>query len=145
MLFILDGDMYNTDDKKEEQIKKMLTGNANGDDEKRKLALSKIKQFALPDGETPEKHYHALICALEDNKLSSQEQKDIVNTAREIVNPVGDSHKFLDDIIQKMDFERVVGLSKLTDLISLSDQWQNITKDIREWFLLKKPSVTEQN
>ncbi|TAN68330.1 MAG: ATP-binding cassette domain-containing protein [Methylobacter sp.] len=141
MLFTLDGDKYRNESEKIAAIKKVLTGSTDSHKENRALAVSKIEQFILPDNEKPEKYYHSLICSLDKDNLTA-EQQEIIKVAEKIINP-SDSHKFLDDIIREMDFNREVGLSKLVDLISLSDKWINVSTGIREWLILKKPLLVE--
>jgi len=96
MLFVLDGDIYKTDEEQKKQIDKVLTGTTDKDNILRETALTRITQFVLPDGEKPEKYYHSLICNIDDNKLNNDEEyNEILRVARDIQN-VGDSHKFFD-------------------------------------------------
>ncbi|MFT3704779.1 MAG: AAA family ATPase [Agriterribacter sp.] len=142
MLFVLDGDEYNTDENKRDKIGRVLTGTANQNDVQRQTAFSRITQFVLPENTKPEKYYHQLICNLNDQNLTA-EQLEIVQAARQIDNP-GDSHKYFDDLITRMDFTREVGLSKIVDLLSLSDEWPNIKSNIKNWLELKRPEVVEE-
>lgn len=141
MLFVLDGDEYKTDEYKTERIDKVLTGNTALHISQRLTAFQRITQFSLPDEQRPEQYYHLLICALDDAGLSP-ENFEIVQVARQINNP-GDNHKFFDDIIERMDYNRVVGLNKLVDLLSLSPEWNNIKANIKNWLEGKKNLVTE--
>lgn len=141
MLFVLDGDEYSTDDLKKDKIKKYLTGTTTENETQRDMALKKITQFTLPNGSRPESYYHSLICSLTNDQLS-KEQLEIVNVARQIINP-GDTHNFFDDIIERMDWDRVVGLSKLVDLLAMVPDWETINAPIKKWFNLKKPYIVE--
>lgn len=141
MLFVLDGDEYKTDDNKTERIAKVLTGDTAQHIAQRQTAFERITQFVLPDGQRPERYYHSLICALNDAGLT-QENLEIVQAARQIVNP-GDNHKFFDDIIARMDYTRPVGLSKLVDLVSLTPDWTNIKANIKNWLDIKRNLVIE--
>jgi ABC-type lipoprotein export system ATPase subunit len=142
MLFVLDGDEYKTPEDKKEKVGRVLTGTTAYHDVQRQTALNRITQFNLPDGQRPEKYYHSLISSLEDNILSP-EQLEIVRVAREIGNP-GDGHKYFDDIINRMDFSRDVGLSKLVDVLSLVPEWSNIKSNIKTWLDSKKDGVKER-
>ncbi len=141
MLFVLDGDEYKTDNQKIERIAKVLTGNTPIHIAQRQTALERITQFMLPDGQGPERYYHSLICDLNDADLN-QENLEIVQAARHIVNP-GDNHRFFDDIITRMDYTRAVGLNKLIDLVSLTPDWGNIKTNIKNWLDNKRNLVIE--
>ncbi|HVU54333.1 MAG TPA: AAA family ATPase, partial [Puia sp.] len=121
MLFVLDGDLYNTDHDKTTQIARVLTGTSAVHDAQRQTVFNRITQFILPNGEQPEHYYHGLICNLNDANLTA-EQLEIVQVAREIGNP-GNAHKYFDDVIIRMDFTKGVGLSKLADLLALTPEW----------------------
>lgn len=142
MLFILDGDEYKTDHDKIGNINKVLTGTAPINIEQRQLAFDRITQFVIPDEERPESYYHKLICALDDNVLTP-EQKEIVEAARAIGNP-GNTHKYFDDLIIRMDYVQEVGLSKLVDLLALSPEWENIKVNVKIWLDLKRDNIIEQ-
>lgn len=141
MLFVLDGDEYKTEENKRERIAKVLTGNSPQNSEQRITALSRVAQFIIPDGQSPERYYHSLICNLNDEDLSV-EHLEIVQAARHIINP-GDNHKFFDDIINRMDYTRPVGLSKLADLLSLTPEWIDIKKNIKDWLDSKRDFIIE--
>ncbi len=145
MLFVLDGDIYKTDEEQKKQIEKVLTGTTDKDNILRETALTRITQFVLPDGEKPEKYYHSLICNIDDNKLNNDEEyNEILRVARDIQN-VGDSHKFFDNIIERMGYNREVGLDKLVNLLSLTSEWDNIKRNIKNWLENKKDTVIENN
>lgn len=141
MLFVLDGDVFRTEDEKKKNIKKVLTGSADADNINRDSALSRITQFNLPEKQQPERYYHSLICDLSDNSLTS-EYLEIVNAARQIVNP-RDNHKFFNDVINRMDFTREVGLNKLVDILSLTPEWNKIKENIKVWLDNKRNLVME--
>jgi ABC-type lipoprotein export system ATPase subunit len=142
MIFILDGDEYSTDAEKEDKINRVLTGTTPAHDLQRQSALEKITQFNLPNGERPESYYHSVICAL-DNAVLNLEQREIVEAARGIGNP-GNNHKYFDDVIDRMDFSRDVGLSKLVDLLSLTPEWEHIKENIKIWLDSKRDFILEE-
>lgn len=141
MLFVLDGDEYRLDEIKREKIARVLTGTTALHYAQRQEAFDRITQFVIPDNYQPEMYYHELICAL-NNELLNVEQLEIVNVAREIGNP-GNAHKFFDDIIDRMDFTRDVGLNKLVDILVLTDSWDEIKSNIQLWLETKKNEVQE--
>lgn len=145
MLFVLDGDVYKTDEEKEKQIGKVLTGTTDDNNTLRATALTRITQFVLSDGEKPEKYYHSLICNIDDNKLNNNEEyMETLRVARDIQN-VGDSHKFFDNIIERMGYDRRDGLKNLVNLLSLTSEWDNIKRNIKIWLENRKDKVIENN
>ncbi len=142
MIFIIDGDLYRSIEEKKDRIKKILTGNTVEHENLRELAFEKITQFIIPNNVKPEHYYHGLICALPYENLQP-EQIEIIEVAKQIGNP-GDSHKYFDDIIVRMDYEREVGLNKLVDLLSLTDNWVNIKGNIKVWLETKKDEILEE-
>jgi Fe-S cluster assembly ATPase SufC len=143
MLFVLDGDVLISQEEKEREIRRALSGNAPITLQRREEALSKITEFVLPLRENPEHYYHNLICLIDNDQLSPEE-REIVDVARQIHN-VPDAHRFFEDIISRMDFEPAVGLSKLVDLLSKSNEWARITNNVREWLFNKIPQIHEQD
>ena len=141
MLFVLDGDEYNTEAQKVEKIGRVLTGTAESDDAKRQIAFEKITQLILPDGQNPEEYFHSLICDLNDEVLNA-EYVEIINVARQIQNP-GNNHRFFNDIITRMDWNQIVGLTKLVDILSLSASWNDIKSNIINWLNEKRENVVE--
>jgi AAA15 family ATPase/GTPase len=141
MLFVLDGDEYKTDENKREKIARVLTGDTPAHVANRQIAFERITQFNLPDNQKPERYYHSLICNIDDSNLNP-EQLEIVQVARQIINP-GDNHKFFDDVITRMDYTRSVGLNKLVDLVSLTPEWTVLKKNIQDWLNDKKNLIIE--
>lgn len=142
MLFVLDGDRFKTDDDKKERIAKVLTGDTDLHILQRLTAFQRITQFIIPDEKSPEFYYHSLICSLNDDDLNP-ENLEIIKVAREIVNP-GNNHKYFDDIIERMDHSRAVGLNKLVDLISLTPEWINIKTNLKNWLDIKRNVLLEE-
>lgn len=141
MLFVLDGDEYESEEEKIERLKKVMTGDTNDKILQRTAALSRISQFNLPQNNKPEYYYHKLICELNQNNLT-QEEQEIIKVAKEIVNP-GDAHRFFSDIIIRMDYNFEVGLHKLVDLLSKSEEWNNIKAEIKSWLDSKRDQILE--
>lgn len=141
MLFVLDGDVYRNNDDKETRMKKILTGDTAALNEKRKQALRKIEQFILPEGIKPEKHIHEILCKIDDNLLNP-EHKEIITIAKSI-EQVDDAHKYLGNIIDEMGDTRELGLNKIINIYSSTNEWKNYISKIEEWLLSKKESLEE--
>ncbi|WP_299178715.1 AAA family ATPase [uncultured Chryseobacterium sp.] len=142
MLFILDGDVYASEEEKTEQIRKFISGDDIENIEKRQQALSMITQLTLPKGQSPEPYYHQLICRLDD-ALLTEEQQEIKQIAISIV-AVGNSHDYLNNIIDQMSVGTEVALSKLADIISLAPEWGTIKANVRDWLMRKKALTQEK-
>lgn len=128
--FVLDGDIYRKQEEKENQIKKIITGNDSQAISYREEALTKIFQFQLPENTSPEKFLHGLIISLQ--KTGNGEFNEIIEIAKGIV-AVNDNHKFIDDIIDRLGWEKNVGLSKIIDLISTTESWDAYIAPIKNW------------
>lgn len=140
MLFVIDGDKYNTSDEQMERIKNVLTGDPPQFKEMRSKALDYIGKFIIDNGFNPEKFLHSLIVALPTQ--DSEEYNEIIKVAKTI-HATDNPHKYIDLIIEKMDYERPVGLKVITDLIALSDRWQSFGVEIKDWLSSKKPDIHE--
>lgn len=140
-LFVLDGDIYASREDKETQLKRVITGTDELSRNYQERAQQVIKQYRLPNNMKPEPFLHQIISNM--NGLLSEEQQEIVDAANNI-NVADDSHKYIDDIIHRLGFERSVGLSKIIDLVSTTDIWNDYTIDIRTWLQEKIIPLLEQ-
>lgn len=132
--------MYKTKEEQEECLKTVLTG----DDEKAKLlrqsSLEKIKCLNLPENINPEKYIHSIIINLKE--IIDDECNEIIGVAKEIV-AVDNSHKYVDDIISRLDWDRGAGLSKIIDLVSSTQDWANYVANVKDWLTSQIPLVQE--
>ncbi|MBK7811298.1 MAG: AAA family ATPase [Saprospiraceae bacterium] len=136
MSFILDGDVYRTEDEKRIQINRVLTGNVANFDTKRTTALSKITQLNIPENITPERYYRNLIVALPNDTLNAK-QLELKQILEDIVNPPND-HDFISILVDRIGLEEGEVLTLLTDMLALTDDWDIIIVNIRDWFNQKK-------
>lgn len=139
-IFLLDGDVHRTKEEQKKNLKNVLTGT----DEKAKLlqevGCEKIKSLKLPANTNPEKYIHSIIINL--NNTDNQEYNEIIQVAKDI-NSVDDAHKYVNLIIERLGWERSVGLSKIIDLISSSNEWIDYVADVKDWLESKKVVVEE--
>ena len=139
-LFVLDGDVFKTKDEQEKRIEDLLTGNGQTAELLRQSSLEKIKSLKLPENTNPEKYIHSIIASL--GTTDSIECNEIVAVAKEII-VVDDSHKYIDDIIIRLDLDRSSGLSKIIDLISSTPEWDTYVADVKNWLNSKLALVQE--
>lgn len=133
-LFVLDGDRYTTPDERLLQLQRHLTGQSQDRDDLRQSLLSRIMQFCIPPGQSPERYYHSLITApdTEDPTISPNAQ----SLRKEVVafNPVGaEHHRLLSTPIANLEMTTDVGYTYIAELLSKSAQWNEITTDVRKW------------
>ncbi|HEY9672807.1 MAG TPA: hypothetical protein V6D11_15290 [Waterburya sp.] len=139
-IFVLDGDVYRAKEEQEERLKAVLTG----DDENAKLlrqsSFEKIKCLNLPENTKPEKYIHNIIINL--FRTDDNERNEIIEVAKQIV-VVDDSHKYVGDIISRLDWDRSTGLSKIIDLVSSTQEWDTYIADVKNWLHSKLSMVQE--
>ncbi|NJK48538.1 ATP-binding protein [Candidatus Gracilibacteria bacterium] len=135
-LFFLDGDVHNTDEEKQKQIKKKLTGNGQQIEDLQNQAFQQITQFNLPEKTKPEEYLHKLLVQI--NNLESE----IIEVAHSI-NTVDNSHKYISDIINRLNYDKSVGPTKIIDIISTLPEWQNYVSDILNWLKKRVSQVRE--
>lgn len=139
-IFVLDGDVFRTQEEQKKRLEAVLTGDDEHAKSLRESSLAKIKCLNLPENTKPEKYIHSIIIGLEDT--DDNERNEIIEVAKQIVS-VDNSHKFVDDIIQRLDWNRAVGLSKIIDLISSTQEWTNYVSNVNDWLTSKKELVQE--
>lgn len=139
-IFILDGDVYKTKEEQENGLKAVLTGNDENAKSLREVGCQKIKLLKLPPHTNPEKYIHSIIIGLEDT--DNEEHNEIIQIARQI-NFLDDNHKYVTGIIDRLGWDRSVGLSKVIDLISSTQAWMDYVADVKNWLESKKVLVEE--
>ena len=139
-LFVIDGDIYETEEKKVERIRCVIAGNDARFVPKRDLALSKITQFFLPEGEKPEPYIYKQLMTLEDGL--SEEIDEILREVHQL-QVHNDSHSYLNEIIESMGVDRSVGLARIVDAFSRSDVWTDYIAPVHTWLESKVSEVKE--
>lgn len=133
---VLDGDVYKTSDEKIKQIQDKISGQAF--EEKRLNVLSHIIQYNLPPNYKPEKWIRELIISTPDEIIpNSNEIKQVLND----INSVDDDHKYINDAIERLDYDKAIGLSKIVELATKSPLWDEYISPIIEWLDLRLPNI----
>jgi AAA15 family ATPase/GTPase len=140
-LFLLDGDVYQNRQDQKERLKNVLTGNDNKSKLLRDFGIEKIKSLNLPADMKPEKYIHNIIVDLEESN-NNDEWNEIIQVAKQIV-VADDSHKYIDEIITRLGWDRGVGLSEIINLVSSTPEWINYVSDVKDWLISKKELVQE--
>ncbi|MCD9467297.1 AAA family ATPase [Photobacterium iliopiscarium] len=129
-LFVLDGDVYSTDDEKIQRLNKVITGTDDLAENYKAQAMEVIKQYQLPNNMKPEPYLHNIISNL--GFTDNEEHQEIIDAANEIV-VADESHKYINDIIDRLGLDRGVGLAKVIDLIATTPEWLEYTADVQAW------------
>lgn len=127
-IFLMDGDKYQTEEKRIAQMESCYSGTEKDKDERRKRALSHIKQYILPEGEQPE---HFLWTKLKETN------SDLAEFAKEIVS-VDNKHSFLYDVQQKSGENRESFLTRLMTILADQEFWSDYVKELVEWLDTRK-------
>ena len=139
-LFILDGDVYSTEPEKLARLNKVITGTDNLADNYKAQALGAITQYKLPQNIKPEPFLHEIIKNI--TELQSAEHQEIVNAANDI-HVADESHRYIDDIIERLGLQRSVGLNRIIELVSTTHEWEAYTVDIKVWLEQKITPLLE--
>lgn len=124
-LVVIDGDRYETDDKKREQIKKVYTGDEPDKAAKREEVLSHITQLVLPVGKTPEEYIWEVL-------NNSADDNEIIRSAKSI-HAVADKHSYVDRIIDDLGIDRKVALDRIIEQLTKEVCWNGYVSNITSW------------
>lgn len=127
---VLDGDVYKTTEEKKKHIQKVITGQSQDMEKKRKAVLDAVKEYCLPDGQAPEKFIHKSILSLSNDVLR---ENDEIRIALESIENVTDTHQYLNSAIQRLGLEYSIGLSRMIDWFAKSEDWDNFVFPIHNW------------
>lgn len=123
-LILLDGDVYRTEEAKMEMIKKYYGGTETNKVEQRRKALSYIKQYVLPEGESPE-HYLWLQLKQATGMWG--------NYAKELIEVNEDQHMYFYRIQTASGESRACFLYEvINDLCKLSF-WDGYVAELKQW------------
>ncbi len=141
-IFVLDGDVYSSEEDKVSNIERVITGHGEKIIEYRERALCLVRQFSLPDNQQPERFIHSIIIGMEETV--NEELNEIIEVAKEIV--IADNgHKYVGDIIGRLGWDKNTGLSKIIDLVSTSDSWEGYIENVKNWLVEKQGVVSENH
>lgn len=49
------------------------------------------------------------------------------------IHSVDDDHKYVNDAIERLDYDKSIGLSRIIELASKSEKWYDYVQPIRKW------------
>ncbi|MBE7646771.1 AAA family ATPase [Tenacibaculum finnmarkense genomovar ulcerans] len=137
---IMDGDLYTSDSELTSNIARVITGTDENSITYRAQAKELISFYNLPQGIPPEPYIHSIISNIPEGV--NQEFNEIIECANEI-GIVNNDHNYIDDIINRIGWDKKVGLSKIIDLFSTTPEWSVFTESISEWMMQKGQELAE--
>ncbi|USE82692.1 AAA family ATPase [Acinetobacter tibetensis] len=133
--FVLDGDVYVSDDEKRDEIRKKLVGDDPLMDELQMKTFNSIFQYNLPEKTSPEKFmYLTLLNDSFDEYQLDQDDQEIIYLVRQLPLP-SENHGFINDLIEQLGDSREAGLTKIIRLLSKTSAWDNYIKPINDFLL----------
>lgn len=141
-LFLLDGDLYLTEEQQRDRTNAVLSGTEAHADARRESCLNGIRKLCAlgPGSLTPEAQIHRMICDLPQQ--ADPGTNEIIELARSI-EAVVDSHSFIDLIVQTLNMQRPVCLNKIVGAASISHRWAPYVAELREWIDARRPEVLD--
>ena len=132
ILFVLDGDLYTSDEERLKQIEYHYSGNEPEKDAARNEVLNSIKSFNLPNGYSPEQY----ICSIIKHEIIDS-NLEIREAANKVIAPA-DNHDYLNKIIEIIGEERRLGLYRIIMELSKHDEWNDYVRQVKEWLCEQK-------
>lgn len=136
-LIVLDGDVYTSQEDKERQLSKKLSGTETDHQAKINLALSIITQLNVPQNTPPEKYLHNMIT---ENAILSNATNEILYCANQIT-AANDSHEWIDGIVERMDQDRKITLFQVMNTAEMHKDWPNYINNVYQWLSTKKQEL----
>ena len=132
-LIVLDGDIYQTDEDKKKQLRRLLSGTETNHDDKIAAALSLITQFSLPERSCPEKFIYDLL-------LDVDGADEVTDCAKQVTGVV-DSHDWLNQIVERMNQDRKIVLHKIIKQAAESNKWPAYVEQVRSWLIKRAKAL----
>lgn len=142
-LFLLDGDLYVTQEEQLTRAKAVLTGTEEHAEQRRQSCIDGIKKLcATPDiSLAPEPQLHRMIRGLP--KQEDEGVNEIIGLAHDI-QAVDDTHSFVELIIQTLNVHRAVGMAHIVRVAALSPAWGPYVEELRAWLTERRSAFVEE-
>ncbi|WP_244109301.1 AAA family ATPase [Burkholderia anthina] len=141
-LFLLDGDLYLTQELQLERANAVLSGTEAHAAARRQRCLQGIRKLcAQADAPlAPEAQLHRMIRNLPQQQ--DEGANEIIDLAGGI-EAVDDTHSLIELIVQTLNVHRPVGLSAIVNVAALSPVWDLYVAELREWLVARRPGLIE--
>ena len=130
-LIVLDGDRYTSEQEKNVQINKKLSGTECDANERRNSAIGLITEFALPPRISPEEFLHEVILRCFDSTSE-------IYTAANEIKSVSDSHEWIGSICSKLDMTLADIIRDVFKYAINDDLFKQYICSINDWLLANK-------
>jgi len=141
-LFLIDGDVYRSNEEKRIHINKACSGNDRRATTARGKMTAIIRDFTLPEDTRPEKYLHHLVSEIAANTLTDQE-REIQNLASDIIVPEN-THDYIDAIVEAFGGEAAVRLDHIVKLAAKHSEWDGYVAPLKDWLTEKKAELSLQ-
>ena len=130
-IYILDGDIYRTNEERKKIIGSTVTGTSARDLARREKSLEYIRQYNLPEGMNPEEFIKSILDSINSDDDLDEEEKEIIEAANDILF-TKDRHNYLNLIIDKLGADRSTGLRRIIDIFykKRKDQWDDYVREV---------------
>ena len=130
IISIIDGDEYSTSDERRSELKKVVTGSSAEAKKQREHVLSRIFQYNLPKGLSPEQYIKESICKLNRKNITEEhvEVYDALNQVQAVLN----KHNYVDSITHFYDESEEVIIKDVVDLFSTTHEWNIFTESVSQ-------------
>ena len=146
-LFVLDGDRYKTEEERKTQMDKVFAGNEKGKDDLRKKLANQIRQLIIPPepkDQKPEEYYVDCILGIPTDSIP-KDCREFFKAIEEAKNKrAGNHHALVKGPIGNLGYGEEEGYNKFVQLLSLSDSWEDITKEVREWCMERQLEIEKK-
>lgn len=141
-LFLLDGDLYVTDEQQLERAKAVLSGTEEDAAARRQSCVNGIRKLRAAPGvlPAPEPQLHRMIRELPHQQDAGV--NEIIGLAQGI-NAVDDTHSFVKLIIDTLNVQRSVGMNSIVRVAALSHAWEPYVEELRAWLMERQYEFIE--
>lgn len=142
-LFLLDGDLYLTQELQLERANAVLSGTEADAEARRQSCLEGIRKLCAQAGAplAPEAQIHRMIREL---PLQDDEAANEIITLAVGIEAVDDTHSFIELIVHTLNVHRPVGLNAIIKVAALSPAWELYVEELRAWLASRRPGVIEE-
>lgn len=139
-LFVLDGDEYETEPKRLEQIKKALTGTEADTPARQQEAIGRIVQFCPQGLSCPEQSLYDMVVLR--GQSDHHDDHDVVLAAAMFAAEEFPKVRFM-KIMERLGGSRDRALVRIIDVAAKSEGWQEYTREVRAWLDEHRPNLVE--
>lgn len=133
-VYILDGDVYKTNEERMKAIKSTITGSSPRSSELRERSLEYVKQYNIPDKMNPEQFIKSILDSISIGDDLLEDEKEIIDAAHRIFYDE-DKHNYLNLIIEELGYSIETGFDKILDIFyrKRREQWDDYVREVGDY------------